>query len=138
MRAVSSKLSIIDKKAVKAVILGSVIGVITSILLTLLCSFAITLIGKLPDNSPDYISLGILAAGSFIGGYISARIYKRNGIMLGLFTGLAVFLIVFLSGAGSITEGVALYTLVKLLIIVLFSAVGAVFGVNKKEKMRYK
>lgn len=138
MRAVSSKLSIVDKKAVKAVILGSVIGVIASILFTLLCSLVITLIGKLPDNSPDYISLGILAVGSLLGGYISARIYKHNGIIIGVFTGLVIFLIVFLSGVGSITKGVALYTVVKLLIILLFSIAGAIFGVNKKEKLKYK
>lgn len=136
MRAVSS--GFINKKAVKAIVPGAVIGILFTILITVLCSLAITFIGKLPDNALYYITLGILALGSFIGGYISARIYKSAGIIIGVFTGLIIFLIVFLAGINSIYSGVSLFTLFKFLVIIVFSVIGAIMGVNKKEKLRYK
>lgn len=138
MKIVTSKSGLVDKRIIKSVVMGSVMGIITTVIITVLCTLGIIVTGKLPDGVLDYISLFVLAAGSFTGGFISGRIYKGKGILIGVFTGLFIFLIVFISGINSIMNGVALFTAVKFIVIVFFSVFGAAVGVNKKEKLKYK
>lgn len=138
MKAVVSKLSFLDKKAVKSVILGAVVGILATIIITVICALVIVITGKLPNEAISYISLGVLALGSFIGGYISARIYKHSGLLVGLFTGIIIFIVVFIAGINSITLGVKIFVLIKFFSIIAASTLGAVIGVNKKEKFKYK
>lgn len=138
MKAVTSKLGSVDKKAVKGVIAGTIIGIISTIFLTVITALIITIIGKLPEDALQYVSLGVLGIGSLIGGYIAARIYKSSGLIIGLLTGLFILIIVLVAGLNSISYGIELFTLVKLVIILLFSTIGSIIGVNKKERIRYK
>lgn len=138
MRAVSSKFDSINKKAVKAVFFGAVVGTLITIIITILASLLIIAIGKLPEGLLEYISLGILALGGFIGGYIAGRIYKKNGIFIGLATGLFMYIIVFIAGISSISGGFTIFSLLKLIVLLFFSIVSAILAVNKKEKIRYK
>ena len=138
MKAVTSRFNSVNTKAVKSIFFGAFIGTLISIILILLSSVFIVIIGKLPDNSLDYITLGILAAGSFLGGYIGSRINKSSGIFIGLTVGIIMFLIVFLAGIGSFTGTFSIIVLLKLIVLLFFSTLGAIIGVNKKEKIRYK
>lgn len=138
MRAVKSSFNNINKKAVKGVFFGALSGIIISILLTILSSLLIIAIGKLSDGAVNYVSLIVLALGSLAGGYISARIRKGQGILMGLTTGLVMFIIVFAVGLYSFTGDFSVYILIKAIVIILFSIIGAVIGVNRKEKQRYK
>lgn len=138
MRAVKTKLHSLDTKAVKAVISGTVIAVISSIVVTVIISFIITLLGKLPENSLEYISLAILGIGSLIGGYIAGRINKSSALIIGILTGIFIFVIVLFAGINTISNGFEVLSLFKLIIILLFSITGAVTGVNKKQKFKYK
>lgn len=138
MRAVKTKLNSLDTKAVKAVISGTVIAVISSIVVTVIISFIITLLGKLPENSLEYISLAILGIGSLIGGYIAGRINKSSALIIGILTGIFILVIVLFAGINTISNGFEVLSLFKLIIILLFSITGAVTGVNKKQKFKYK
>ncbi len=138
MRAVKSKLFSINKKAVKSVIAGAVTAVILAILFSLLTAFIITLIGKLPDDSAEYISLAIIGLGSLFGGYTAARIYKSSGLFIGISTGLLISLIILFAGINSLSNGFEIFGIFKILIIILFSIIGAIPGANKKEKYKYK
>lgn len=138
MKAVKSNFDFINKKAVKGIFLGALSGIIISVLLAIIFSFVIVLIGKLFYGASDYIPLIILALGSLSGGYISARIRKNRGIITGSATGLLMFIIIFTAGLSTFAGEFSLYILIKAIVMIMFSIIGAVIGVNKKEKQRYK
>lgn len=138
MKAVSSKFNSINKKAVKGVFFGVLVGILITIILIMITAAAITAIGKLPDGSLQYISLALLGIGGLAGGYISGRIYKHNALLLGIVTGFIMFVIVFLAGIDSISGGLSIFTAFKLVVLLIMTSLGAVFAVNKKEKLRYK
>ena len=80
---------------------------------------------------PD--AIGVLA-----GSYIAARINKSNGLFIGLCNGAIVFLALIISGFCITPETLTLITLLKAVVILLFSAFGGIKGVNVKEKIRIK
>ena len=91
----------------------------------------------LPHNILIWLTVGACAVGSYIGGYTSSQITKHNALITGILSGSVIFLT--LSAAGLIWGNSFTYiTAVKLLIILLLSIVGAIKGVNKKEKLHIK
>ena len=138
MRAINSKFDSINKKAIKSVIFGSLVGTLITIILIIICSLIIISMGRLPDGALEYITLGLLAAGGYIGGYIGGRIYKGSGLFIGLATGSIMFIIVFLAGINSFTGSFSPLILFKIMVLLVFSTLGAVIGVNKKEKVKFK
>ncbi len=138
MKVVNSKFNSINKKAIKGIVFGALIGILLTIILTMAASLVITLIGRLPDGALEYIALALLAAGGFAGGYLGGRIYRKNGLFIGMSIGTVMFIIVFLAGINSISGGFSVFTLLKLFTILILSSAGAILAVNKKEKLRYK
>lgn len=128
----------LNKKSVRAIISGSVIALVLIILMFVICSFAILNMTSFPHKLIVYIICGILAIGGFAGGYITGRINKSSGILYGVTTGIVIFFIVFLAGLSSVLSGFTLFTILKLAILVISSAIGGILGVNKKEKLHIK
>lgn len=132
----NKKLKLFDKKILKSFIIGVLCAIASIILLTLLFTLILTISGTYPANAVKYISLVILAAGVFVGGYFSAKINKSNGLVLGIITGFAVFIVLLIIGLCQSSQTISLFTLYKLLISLVFSAVGGVIGVNKQNKIK--
>ncbi|MCH5303335.1 MAG: TIGR04086 family membrane protein [Ruminococcus sp.] len=138
MRAVNSKFDSINKKAIKSVFFGALVGTLITIILTIICSLVIVSTGKLPDGALEYISLGLLAVGGYIGGYIGGKIYKSSGLIIGLVTGFIMFFIVLIAGLNSFSGSFSLLIVYKILVLLIFASLGAIIGVNKKEKIKFK
>jgi putative membrane protein (TIGR04086 family) len=126
----------INKKAVKSVLFGVLLGSLITVLMMLVASLIIVMGGKLPTDMLPYLTLFFLAVGSFSGGFASARLYKSAGILIGAATGLVILIAVILSGAESFSEGVSFFTLYKALCALVASALGGVVGVNRREKIK--
>ena len=127
-----------NKKSIKAIIFGVVTGIISIIILFLLIGFAVTKLDSYPASIIDYVILGILVIGGLFAGYVTGRIYKSSGILYGAVTGIVLFLIILLAGISSIASGMTFYTLYKLAILVISSALGGILGVNKTDKIHIK
>ncbi len=138
MKVINSKFNSINKKAIKGISFGALIGILFTIILTMAASLVITITGSLPEGALEYIALALLAAGGVAGGYLGGRIYRKNGLFIGLSIGTVVFIIVFLAGINSISGGFSVFTLLKLAVLLISSSAGAVLAVNKKEKLKYK
>lgn len=128
----------INKKSVRAILFGVASGIISIIILFLIVGFAVTKLDSYPASIIDYVILGILIIGGFIAGNVTGRIYKSSGILYGAVTGIVLFLIILLAGISSIANGATLFTLYKLAILVVSSALGGILGVNKKDKIHIK
>ena len=103
-----------------------VIGFIITAAIFLLVSFIMTKI--------ELISVSALALGTYFGGFICAKKYRKNGLIRGAVCGFSIFLTVTILGsifAGSILSFSASS---KLLLVVITGAVGGAVGVNSKRR----
>lgn len=128
----------INKKLIKGVFFGAVIGSLIIMILMILCSIVILQTGMLPDGILEYVILAFIGIGSLIAGYIAARIYRKNGLIIGAITGFVIFLILFISGVSQISDGIGIMTLLKFAVTLLPSVLGGILGVNKREKIKFK
>lgn len=78
------------------------------------------------------------AIGALVGGYVSARINKSQGLMLGMINGFIIFLSLLIGGFSISSGNITIITLLKAIILLVFSSVGGIKGVNTKEKIKIK
>ncbi len=123
---------------IKALIFGLLAGCTAMTLLMCITSAGLLISGTLPHDALKWIMIVLSAIAAFISGYVTSRVTKVNGLMWGALSGVALFIIVLLAGLiygdGSFTY----ITLVKLLILTFFGALGGIKGVNKKDKIHIK
>lgn len=126
-------------KAFKSLLAGTLIGLLICSLLMLLLAFVLVKIQKLPTDA-IYILLQIIGAlSSFIGAYITVRIYKSYGLLFGTITGFAIFFVVFVVGVATCVETPSVLSITKLVAMLCAGALGGVLSVNKRKSVkRYK
>lgn len=128
-----------DKKlTVKAVLFGTVCGLLITIILLCILSAVVLTSGLLPEELTNIITVILLGMGVFCGGFISSRITKSAGLIVGLITGFTVFLLVTIIGLTRSNESVTYITLIRLIATLIAGALGGIIGVNKKEKIHIK
>lgn len=121
----------------KSTLWGILLGSITIIILLLLFSTVLLISGTLPHDILVWLDLSACGLGCYIAGYTASRITKHNGLLSGALCGICMFLILLLAGfiyGGNLTYMI----LFKLMITLLMSVIGAVKGVNKKEKIKIR
>ena len=126
----------------RAFILALVLGVTSSVamIVILMCvmSAILTFSALLPYEYLQYIMLAVDGLGVLFGGYIAARVNKSQGLILGLLNGAIIFIALLICGFCMNTDSITIITLIKAVVILLFSALGGIKGVNVKEKIRIK
>jgi len=122
----------------KSLIIGVVSAVtIIAILMCILC--VVFLATPLPPhNYLQYIMLAIDAIAVYFGSYIAARINKSKGLIVGISVGAIILISLIASGFMVQNGTITITTLLKAIIILIFSALGGIKGVNIKEKIRIK
>ena len=129
----------VDKRTfIKAIVFGVLSSVATIVVLMSILSAVLNFSGLLPYEYLQYILLAVDAIGVLFGSYIAARISKSQGLILGLINGAIVFIALLICGFCVNSGTITLITLLKALVILLFSSFGGVKGVNVKEKIRIK
>ncbi len=138
MKAVVSSLNSFNIKSVKGILLGTLVGVLMLIIMLLVVSFVILQTGNFPVDLITYISLALLAVASYFSGYTAGRINKASGLVYGIITGVVLFTIIFIAGIISNSSNLSLISLYKLIVTIIFSSIGGIMAVNKKEKIHIK
>lgn len=119
-------------KSIKASIVGIVVGSVVCILLLMLFSFMFVKAHTLPIKFIEPIVIIISCIGTFISGYITSRIIRKNGMMYGIISGFLMFVILFIAGLIVCGDSITTIILVKCTSMLLVGAVGGIFGVNSK------
>ena len=109
-----------------------------SISISLLFVIAGLIISKFNVPVPSISTIVLVCAGisSFIGGFIAAKIHRRQGLIVGLISGLifvAVIIMCALLGTGSLFS---VDSLIKYVVIITTAMIGGSLGVNHKPKLR--
>ena len=100
------------------------------------CLFVFSLlISKIdvPDGAVKAMSTIALCAGAFAGGFSCAKKRRKNGLFMGVATGIAIFLAVFVISLIFARTVVNFTAFAKFFWTVVFASVGGVMGVNSKR-----
>lgn len=120
----------------KPLIIGIVVSLITSIAIIAICAIAVTNL-SVSDDALLVMTLISMGLGAFIGGIVSAKIYKQKGFLIGALNGIAFFLITTIISIAVNPAAITIISLIKLLIFVLSSMIGGVIGVNINHKRSF-
>ncbi len=85
----------------------------------------------LPVTIADSLAIVAVSIGSLVSGYIAARLFKKNGMLIGLIAAVVMFVILFIPG---IPDGIDNSGLVKLICILISGIAGGIFGVSARRK----
>lgn len=123
-------------KAFKALLVGTLTGLLICSLLMFILAFVLVKIQKLPTDA-IYILLQVIGAlSAFLGAYVTVRIYKSYGLLFGLTTGFAIFFVVFVVGVATCVETPSFLSLTKLIAMLCAGSLGGILSVNKKKSIR--
>lgn len=128
-----------DKKLlIKAVLFGTVCGLLVTVILICILSAIVMTSGLLPTKLTNYITLALLALGAFSGGFITSRITKSAGLVVGLITGFAIFILITVIGLTKSDDPVSLLTLIRLVALLVAGGIGGIVGLKRKERIHIK
>ena len=128
-----------DKKLlIKAVLFGTVCGLLVTVILVCILSAIVMTSGLLPTELTNYITLALLALGAFSGGFITSRITKSAGLVAGLITGFSIFILITITGLTKSDDPVSLLTLIRLVTLLVAGGIGGIVGLKRKERIHIK
>lgn len=117
-------------------ILLSALACVGAVFLTSLVFSGIASVIDLSDGVFLLMSDAALCAGCLAAGYTAAKRRGRQGLKTGLLCGAIIFLTVLLAGLIFVRSFSAGGVFTKLLIILICSAIGGIFGVNSPRRFR--
>lgn len=124
------------KLTAKAVLFGILTSLLISIILMCGAAAFILTNGLLPAQMTNIITMLCLGTGTFAGGIVSSRITKAAGLITGLITGFAVFLLITIIGLCKSSDSITYLTFIRLALTVILGGIGGIIGVNKKDKIK--
>ena len=128
-----------DKRLlVKAVVFGSVCGLLVTVILLCIFSAVIMTSGLLPSEITNYITVGIVSLGAFAGGVITSRITKSAGLIVGLITGFFIFMLITVIGVIKSDDSFTVLTLIRLISLIIAGGIGGILRKRKKERIHIK
>lgn len=111
---------------------SSLVGFAAVFVLVLLFAFIITKI----DASETIISVMTsvaLCVGAYVGGVVSAKKRRKNGLLMGVLCGVFMFFVIFVLSTFFAQTAESFSGSTKLIMTLIFSAVGGIVGVNSKD-----
>ena len=125
-----------ENTLLKTILVSSIIGAVGTVLLLLIFAAVIVLF-QLDRAYCAPLSTVSIAIGGMLSSYYCGRKVSKNGYLIGLLNGAAVFVLVLLISFIVSDWKISLNTLFHLIIILTSSTAGGIFGVNKKSSKKY-
>ena len=122
----------------KSILIGVFSSAVLIAILMCILSVIFLLSSSLPSQYLAYILLVIEAVGVFFGAYTAARIFKQQGLIVGLTVAGIVLAAIIIAGFSTGTESITFLMPVRAVILLLCGALAGIKGVNRKEKIRIK
>ena len=113
----------------KPVLIGCAAGAVATFLILLVFALVLTM-KDMPSGAMTIMSSTAAGIGALVAGFCASKLYGKNGLFIGGISGLVLFAMVLLISMIISSSGFSVYSLFKLLIMVVFAAIGGVMGVN--------
>jgi len=120
-------------KWLRPVLIGATAGVLCCIGVLLLFALLMA-VRDIPQPAVTPMAVIAAAVGSFFGGFVSARAAGSRGLVFGAATGALIFLLIVIAGFSFLHDIRGWYALIKLLVVVISSTLGGIYGVNFRRR----
>lgn len=107
-------------------------GFAVVIMCILAFAFIITKI-DVTDKIVTVMSSVALCIGAYAGGFLAAKKRRRNGLLMGILCGLFMFFVILVISTFLIQTVSGFSPSLKLILTLLFGAIGGIVGVNSKH-----
>lgn len=124
------------KTMIKSVLIGSLCAVLAQIILLCIVSLVMISTKKLFTGALDYIMIAVSATGSLIGGFVSAKLNRGAGLIVGLITGFAVYIMLTVAALINSGSPLSVLSLIRFIAMLLGGAAGGILGVKEKTKIK--
>jgi putative membrane protein (TIGR04086 family) len=121
---------------IKSVLIGSLCAVLAQIILLCIVSLVMISTKKLFTGALDYIMTAVSATGSLIGGFVSAKLNRGAGLIVGLITGFAVYIMLTVAALINGGSPLSVLSLIRSAAMLLGGAAGGMLGVREKTKIK--
>lgn len=125
-----------ENTLLKKILISSVIGAVSTVLMMLIFAALIVLL-QLDRAYAAPLGTVSIALGSMVSSYFCGRKISKNGYLIGLLNGGAVFMLVLFISLIASDWKITSNTVFHLVIILTASTAGGIFGVNKKSSKKY-
>jgi len=130
-------------KLAKSVILGTIAGVFSSIVLMIIFAFVINTAFGDPDSVLNIFTAIAASAGALIGGFYASRTNGSKGFISGITTGFVISLVILTvmifngKGPAESTENSDItFKLIIILCQIVFACIGGIFAVNSNNNKK--
>ncbi len=124
-----------DNIFIKSLILGTLSGVLSALLLTVIFAFIISS-GNVSLKTSGFIASMILVISSFIGGFLASKIRSEKGLITGALTGFCFYVIIVALSLIILKSAVTSSLVIKFAILTFSAAIGGLVGVNSLGKFK--
>lgn len=118
------------KRFIKSALTGMLCGILTSVVLTCACALILSRSGMLSDNILGYVAAGLLAAGAFLGGFVSAKLNRSAGLIVGAAAGFAMLAVIVLVSAFMGNANFTALFFIKAAAMLLGGALGGILSMR--------
>lgn len=114
---------------------GLLAGLATVAVGMLICAFVLTR-RDFPESAAVPMGTACIALGAGVAGFVTARIRRSQGMIVGAMTGAAMFLLLLIVSIFVSGTQFTVATPVRLMLCVALSALGGILGVNLAAKRK--
>ena len=130
-------------KLAKSAVLGTIVGVFSSVILMVIFAVVINAVFGDPDSALDIFTCAAASLGAAIGGFYASRTNGSKGFISGVTTGfiisLVILVVMLFSGknpADSSENSDVAFKLIIILCQIVFACAGGVFAANSNKSKR--
>lgn len=123
-------------KIIRAILLGTAIGLAVCAALLSLSSMIFVKVGFLPIDMLFPITTALGTVGAFFAGCLTLAAYKKRGLLLGCAAGFLMFIIVLITGAVRGSDSYGISTITKGIMFTFAGGIGGVLKVNAATKVK--
>lgn len=120
---------------VKPLLFGAIVGLVVIILVLVLLALIMSF-GILPISAAPALSSVSIAVGAFSAGFITAKKFGKNGLLIGALCGAVLFALFTIIGLAAFATSPSASTLIRLIVFITASAVGGIIGVGGSDKRK--
>ena len=119
------------KNIVGIFILGNAFGLLVGLVCLLAISFFASLIGSVSFEVMTFLASVPLVICAFTSGFVAAKGVKRKGLVVGVFSSVLLFFIIFIIGCIFFNLKLNVNMIPRFVMLLIFSVLGGIVGVNK-------
>ncbi len=122
-----------NNKLIKSLVISVILSIAVTFVMIIISSIILLKI-NINDTVLNVLNLISFSIGSFAGGFTISKFFKEKGLIYGLINGFALFVVSFVISIAINFSAPSLFSLVKLIVILLSSLIGGITGVNTRKK----